>query len=208
MLDQLRRDAPRYAHLGGWWKSPGFWVVALYRLGAWGHGLRNPLLRIPVVMAYRILKLPWRILLNVYLPPTAHIGPGLCLIHPNNILVAPGVVIGKDCILFHEVTLGTGPTPGVPTLGDGVDVYVGARVLGGVRIGDASMIGANCVVTRSIPPGSVVVAAPNRIVPRSLAGFARKADEKTAATPTPAPGPPAPAATPSTGDGDPEPGSR
>jgi serine acetyltransferase len=205
MLENLRRDAPRYAHLGGWWKSPGFWVVAIYRLGVWGHHLRNPLLRIPVVMLYRIVKLPWRILLNVYLPPTARIGPGLCLIHPNNILVAPEVVIGEDCILFHEVTLGTGPSPGVPTLGNKVDVYVGARVLGGVRIGDASMIGANCVVTRSIPPGSVVVAAPNRIVPRTLAGFARKADEKAVASAAPAAAPPAP---PPAGSGEPEPGAR
>jgi serine O-acetyltransferase len=125
------------------------------------------------------VKLPWRILLNVYIPPTARIGPGLCLIHPYNILIAPNVVIGENCLIFHEVTLGTGPTAGVPTLGNDVDVYVGARILGGVRIGDASMIGANSVVTKSIPARSVVVAPPMRIVPRSLARVARDADGKS-----------------------------
>jgi serine O-acetyltransferase len=178
MLEMLRRDRARYSHLGGWARSPGFWVGAIYRFGVWAHGLPNALLRFPLVTLYRVVKLPWRILLNVYIPPSVRIGPGLCLIHPNNILIAPDVVIGANCLIFHEVTIGTGPTPGVPTLGDDVDVYVGARVLGGVTIGDNSMVGANCVVTRSVPAGSVVVAPPARIVPRALARVAQGADER------------------------------
>jgi serine O-acetyltransferase len=180
MLEHLRRDRARYSRLGGWARSPGFWVGAIYRFGVWAHGLPSALLRFPFVTLYRIVKLPWRILLNVYIPPSVQIGPGLCLIHPNNILIAPNVVIGENCLIFHEVTLGTGPTPGVPTIGNNVDVYVGARVLGGVTIGDASMIGANCVVTKNVPPDSVVVAPPTRIVPRSLARVARDADEQAA----------------------------
>jgi serine O-acetyltransferase len=178
MFETLRRDSARYSHLGGWASCPGFWVGAIYRFGVWAHSLPSVFLRIPVITLYRIVKLPWRILLNVYIPPSVKIGPGLCLIHPNNILIAANVVIGEDCLIFHEVTLGTGPTPGVPTIGNRVDVYVGARVLGGVVIGDASMVGANCVVTRNVPPGSVVVAAPVRVVPRSLAPVARAADER------------------------------
>jgi serine O-acetyltransferase len=180
MLDDLRRDSARYAHLGGWARSPGFWVGAIYRFGVWSHGLPTILLRLPLVTLYRLVKLPWRILLNVYIPPTARIGPGLCLIHPNNILVAPGVVIGENCLLFHEVTLGTGPIDGVPVLGNNVDVYVGARILGGLQIGDSSMIGANCVVTKNVPPESVVVAPPARVLPRSLALVARDADGQAA----------------------------
>jgi serine acetyltransferase len=180
MLEDLRKDSARYSHLGGWARSPGFWVGAIYRLGVWAHGLPTALLRFPFVTLYRIVKLPWRILLNVYIPPSVRIGPGLCLIHPNNILIAPNVVIGENCLIFHEVTLGTGSTPGVPRIGSGVDIYVGARILGGVTIGDSSMIGANCVVMKSIPPGSVVVAPPVRIVPRSLAWVARDSEEQAA----------------------------
>jgi serine O-acetyltransferase len=187
MLDQLRRDSARYSHLGGWAKSPGFWVGAIYRFGVWAHGLPSVFLRLPFVTFYRLVKLPWRLLLNVYIPPNARIGPGLCLIHPQNILIAPGVVIGENCLIFHEVTLGTGPIDGVPTLGDNVDVYVGARVLGGLKIGDSSMIGANCVVTKSVPANSVVVAPPVRILPRSLALVARDADGKASRTATTAP---------------------
>jgi serine O-acetyltransferase len=170
MFEILRRDQARYVELGGWWKNLGFWVGATYRLGSWAHGLRNPLLRIPILIVYRLLRIPWRLVLNVEIPAGARIGPGLCLIHPSNILVGAPVVIGEDCLIFHEVTLGTGPVPGCPVIGNRVDVYVGARVLGGITVGDGTMVGANCVVTRNVPPESVVVQA-TRIVPKAM--FAR-----------------------------------
>lgn len=171
MLDSLKRDAGRYAELGGWWRQLGFWVGATFRFGTWAHSVRNPLLRLPLVMLYRVVKVPWRLFLNIILPAGAtgvRIGPGLCLIHPSNILIGHGTVIGEDCLIFHEVTLGHGAEPGMPIIGDRVDLYVGARVLGGVRIGDDVQVGANCVVTRSVPPRSVVLQAPSRVVPLAL----------------------------------------
>ena len=166
MLKELKRDSARYAGLEGWCTHPGFWVGATYRFGVWAHSL--PLLaRLPLVTLYRIAKLPWRILLNVKISPSARIGPGLCLIHPNNILIPGGVEIGEDCLVFHDVTLGTGPTRGLPKIGSGVDLYVGSRVLGGVTVGDGCMVGANCVVTRNIPPRHAVIAPPARILPRT-----------------------------------------
>lgn len=166
MIDALRRDAARYATLGGW-HALGLWVGATYRLGIWAHAL-PPVLRIPFVLLYRLVRLVWRIFLNVNIQSGARIGPGLCLIHPRNILIPAGVEIAEDCLIFHEVTLGTGPTPGLPKLGRSVDLYVGSRVLGGVTVGDGSMIGANCVVTRDVPAGSVVAPPPPRIIPRAL----------------------------------------
>ena len=93
---------------------------------------------------------------------------GLCLIHPTNVMIGGGVELGEDCLIFHDVTIGTGTMPGVPKIGNKVDIYPGARLLGGIAIGDGCMIGANCVVTRDVPAGSVVVVAPSRIIPRSL----------------------------------------
>jgi len=127
---------------------------------------------------YRILRAPTRIF-NVDLwagPKGASIGPGLCIIHPNNIYIGRGVRIGENCLLMHEVTIAIGHIPGTPKIGDNVDIYVGARVLGGVDIGSGSMIGANSVVTKNVPPQSVVLAAPSQIIPRSLSPLARKAD--------------------------------
>lgn len=176
MLEELRQDRESYEPLGGWSRSLGFWVGATYRLGVWAHGLRPAVLRIFIVALYRIAKIPWRLFLNVSISPGASIGPGLRLIHPNNILIPAGVKIGARCLLFHEVTIGTGPQPGLPTIGNDVDIYVGARVLGGIVIGDRSMVGANCAVTRDLPAGSVVVQA-TRVLPRSLARVARAAGE-------------------------------
>lgn len=168
MFEALRRDSARYESLGGWYKHLGFWVGATYRFGAWAHTLPTAILRIPFVTAYRLVRLPWRIFLNVNIQVKVKIGGGLCIIHPHNILIAAGSEIGENCLVFHEVTIGTGPTPGLPKIGNGVDLYVGARVLGGISVGDGTMIGANCVVTRVIPAHSVVLTPPARILPRVL----------------------------------------
>jgi len=176
MFGNLRRDAARYAALGGWYSHPGFWAVATYRLGVWAHSLPSALLRVPVLIVYRLLRLPVRYLLNIDLwagRRGARIGPGLCLIHPSDIMIGREVEIGEDCLIFHGVTLGTGANAGVPKVGNNVDIYPGACVLGGVSIGSRTMIGANCVVTKDVPAESVVVAQPNRIIPRELSRVAR-----------------------------------
>jgi serine O-acetyltransferase len=179
MREDLRRDRARYVALGGAWARLGYWVGATYRFGTWAYSLPR-IIRLPLVILYRIANFPWLVIFNVQIPAGprgARIGPGLCLIHPRNILIPWGSVIGDNFLVFHEVTLGTGPRPGIPTIGNDVDVYVGARVLGGITVGDGSMIGANSVVTRDVPPRSVVVQGPARVLPRSLSKVARRADD-------------------------------
>lgn len=164
----VRRDAARYGELRGWYRELGFWVGATYRIGSWAHTLPL-LLRVPILILYTLLKVPWIAVLNVTVPARARIGPGLCLIHPRNIYIPADIDIGENFLVFHEVTLGTGPLPpGHPRIGDCVDVYVGAKVLGGITVGDGAKIGANCVVNRNVAPGSVVVLAANRVVPVAL----------------------------------------
>jgi serine O-acetyltransferase len=185
MLENLRRDRLRYAELGGWYRNTGFWAGATYRFGAWSHSLPT-LPRLPLLVVYWLLKSFWSITLNVHLPASARIGPGLCLIHPRNIYVPGGVDIGEDCLIFHEVTIGTGPLPpGLPTIGDHVDIYTGARVLGGIVIGDGAKVGANCVVNASVPPGAVVVPAANRVIPASLVRACGPKRRGTGGTPVP-----------------------
>ncbi len=174
MLSELRRDSERYANLGGWFKHLGFWVGATYRLGVWAHTL-PPVVRIPMVMLSRVARLQWRIFLRVNISPSVRIGPGLCLIHPSNILIPGGVQIGENCLVFHGVTVGTGPTRGLPKIGNDVDLYVGSCVLGGITIGDGCLVGANCVVTRSVPPGHAVLAPPARVLSRTLLARGRAA---------------------------------
>lgn len=178
MFENLRRDITKYEDYGGWYANPGFWIVAVYRFGMWADALPSRFLRIPMWVLYRLLKLPLG-RYNTHLWAGcrgARIGAGIILIHPTNIMIGRGVEIGEDCLIFHDVTLGTGQIPGTPKIGNNVDIYPGARVLGGITIGDRSMVGANCVVTRDVPSESIILTPPSRVIPRLLSPVARKAD--------------------------------
>lgn len=168
MLETLRRDAARYRDWGGWWSQPGFWVVTVCRLGAWARGVPVPGLRHALLVLAWLLKQPFRFLFHVELPSRARIGPGFALYHPYNVLVGANAVIGEECTLYHEVTLGAGPVPGEPRLGDHVVVFAGGRLFGGITIGDRTEIGANCVVVKDVPPYSLVVGALPRTIPQGL----------------------------------------
>ena len=180
MFENIRRDITKYEDYGPWYTNPGFWIVAIFRFGMWSDSMPSKFLRIPMWILYRIFMLPLRSY-NVHLWAGRNgprIGAGLKLIHPTNIMIGSGVNIGEDCLIFHDVTLGTGQIPGTPQIGNNVDIYPGARVLGGIRIGDRSMVGANCVVTRDVPPESIFMSAPGRVIPRTLSPVARGADQR------------------------------
>jgi serine O-acetyltransferase len=168
MLDNLRRDAKRYAGYGGWWRSPGFWVGALYRTSVSAHKCPLPGLRQLFILLSWMLKFPFKLLFHVELPSCAKIGPGLLMVHPFNILVGNGVEIGEECSLFHEVTLGPGAPPNILRIGDNVVIFPGARVLGGIKVGHHSEIGANCVVTKDVAPFTLVVPPIAHNIPREL----------------------------------------
>jgi serine O-acetyltransferase len=97
----------------------------------------------------------------------ARIGGGLLLPHPNGVVIHPDVVIGPNCLIFQQVTLGTGGRrSGAPRLGGHVDVGAGAKILGGVSIGDHARIGANAVVLDDVPSGATAVGVPARVCQR------------------------------------------
>lgn len=182
-LAALKRDRERYCELGGWARNTGYWIGATYRLGAWARTIDSRALRLPLLVLHRLLELPWKFFLNVDIQ-AARIGPGLCLIHPRNVWIAGGTILGRDCLVFHEVTFGTNAfINGKPRLGDRVDVYVGARILGRVTIGDDAMIGANCVVTRDVPAGHAVLPAKTVQAPRGLLGLSPKPRPRDGETP-------------------------
>jgi serine O-acetyltransferase len=91
---------------------------------------------------------------------TDKIGGGLLLPHPNGVVIHPDVQIGPNCLIFQQVTIGTGSRPGVPRIGGHVDIGAGAKILGGVVIGDHARIGANAVVTSDVPAGAVATGIP------------------------------------------------
>ncbi|MBQ7923529.1 MAG: serine acetyltransferase [Clostridia bacterium] len=81
----------------------------------------------------------------------------------NGIIVSHNAKIGKNCTIFHQVTIGEGKD-GAPVIGDNVMIGAGARVIGGINIGNNVKIGAGCVVATDIPDGATVVCAAPRII--------------------------------------------
>ena len=117
----------------------------------------------------------WSIVTGADIPlNTGAIQGGLELPHPSGIVLHPEVQIGPNCRLFQQVTLGTGPHPGVPVLGAHVDVGAGAKILGGVHIGDFALIGANAVVVNDIPAGAIAVGVPAVVKLRARAQWDRE----------------------------------
>jgi serine O-acetyltransferase len=105
----------------------------------------------------------WSIVTGADIPLTARIGGGLLIPHPNGIVIHPDVEIGPNCLLFQQVTLGHAPS-GLPRLGGHVDVGAGAKIIGGITIGDHARIGANAVVTTDVPAGATAVGNPARLL--------------------------------------------
>lgn len=106
---------------------------------------------------------------GVEIHPGAKIGRGLFIDHGSGVVIGETAEVGDDCVIYQGVTLGgTGKDVGKrhPTLGKGVIVGAGAKVLGPVKIGDGAKIAAGAVVLRDIPAGCTAVGIPARIVRR------------------------------------------
>ena len=92
----------------------------------------------------------------------------------TGIFVSEGAKIGTNCVIFHQVTIGSNMLPGSPghgspVIGDNVYIGCGAKIIGGVRIGNNVRIGANCVVTRDVPDNATVVLEKPRVLIREKA---------------------------------------
>lgn len=147
----------------GLWDPPGRLLRSIR--GYQRCRMRGPIFRL--VGKYWVLSHRfWSVVCGADIPIDSQIGGGLLLVHPNGIVIHPEAVIGPNCLIFHQVTLGHGgPKPGVPILGGHVDVGAGAKILGGVRIGDHAKIGANAVVLQDVPAGATAVGVPAQILP-------------------------------------------
>ena len=86
----------------------------------------------------------------------------------QNLLIFHEAVIGKNCTILHQVTIGGG-NGGAPVIGDNVEIGAGAMLVGGIHIGNNVRIGANCVVAEDIPDNCTVVMPHPRILSRSQA---------------------------------------
>jgi serine O-acetyltransferase len=114
----------------------------------------------------------WSVVTGADIPINARIGGGLVLPHPNGVVVHADAVIGPNCLLFQQVTLGTRDGSQPPELKGHVDVGAGAKILGNLTVGEHAKIGANAVVLADVPAHHVAVGIPavNSPIPPKLPG--------------------------------------
>jgi len=134
------------------------------------------------VLAHRVAHalyeahIPWlprmiagvaRLLTGIEIHPAAQIGRGLFIDHGMGVVIGETAELGNDVTLYQGVTLGgTGFACGKrhPTVEDNVTIGSGAKLLGPIRVGHGSKIGANSVVIHDVPPNSTVVGNPGHPV--------------------------------------------
>jgi len=165
MFELIREDFR--AHDRDPWRQ-GMWAMAVYRFGRWRYRVRPALLRRPLSLVYKFLKIGAQITTGIDLPCETQVGRRLVIEHFGGIVISGDSVIGDDVTLRHGVTLGLRRTgvPGAPVIGNGVDIGAGAKILGPVHIGAGAVIGANAVVLCDVPAGALAVGIPARIKSR------------------------------------------
>ncbi len=130
------------------------------------HEIAHVLWKMKIPLLPRFVSQAARFFTGIEIHPGAVIGHGLFIDHGMGVVVGETAVIGDNVTLFQGVTLGgTGKETGKrhPTIGNGVVIGAGAKVLGNITVGDNSYIGANAVVLADVPPNSTVVGVPGHI---------------------------------------------
>jgi serine O-acetyltransferase len=130
------------------------------------HRVANALHRRNVPVLPKLVSYLNFLLFNSAIPAATTIGAGTRFAYGGI-----GVVIHKDSVIGRDVTIGQGITIGgrsrhreTPIIGDRVYIGAGARVLGPIKVGEGSIIGPNAVVLADVPPRSIVVGVPARII--------------------------------------------
>ena len=140
---------------------PGVHALLFHRLAhaAWQRGF---------YWVARFVSHVSRFLTGIEIHPGATIGRRVFIDHGMGVVIGETAEIGDDCTIYQGVTLGGTSlyrgTKRHPTLGCGVVVGAGAKVLGGFTVGDGAKVGSNAVVVKPVPAGATAVGNPARIL--------------------------------------------
>ena len=139
---------------------PGLHAIFFHRIAHGIHKAGIPLLP-------RLISQISRFLTGIEIHPGAKIGEGIFIDHGMGVVIGETAEVGKNVIIYHEVTLGGTSLCAVkrhPTIGDEVMIGAGAKLFGPITVGSNSQIGGSSVVTKDVPANSVVVGNPARVV--------------------------------------------
>ncbi|GAB3888578.1 serine O-acetyltransferase [Terrabacter terrigena] len=153
----IARDPAANSRLEVALTSPGLHAI-------WAHRGIHELWKLPGGrLPARVLATVTRSVTGVEIHPAARLGRRFFIDHGMGVVIGETAEVGDDVMLYHGVTLGGRSMEHVkrhPTVGNRVTIGAGARVLGPVLVGDDAQIGANSVVVKDVPMGSVATGVP------------------------------------------------
>jgi serine O-acetyltransferase len=172
MCENFKQDVARYKRGSAvdiyLWFEQGLWAILVYRFGRWARGVRIPLigflLRFIAFLLFKMIEMTT----GISIPASAEIGKGFYVGHFGGIILHSDVKMGENCSIGPGVLIGARGlgNKGVPVIGNNVYIGVGAKVLGGITIGDNARIGANAVVICDVPADATAVGIPAKILPK------------------------------------------
>lgn len=152
--------------IANYFKKESLQITFWFRIGSYLATKHNFIAKV----CWGLVKLIYKHkqhLTGIQLLLSTKIGGGLQFFHYNCIIIAQSVVIGRNVSIHQGVTIGrvfAGKNAGVPTIGDNVVIFAGAKLLGRINIGDNAVIGANAVVIKDVPANCVVAGAPAKVI--------------------------------------------
>jgi serine O-acetyltransferase len=160
LKNALEHDPSMESELEVFLTSPGVHALWMYRVAnkVWNWDLR--------ILA-RVISNWARFTTGIEIHPAATIGRRLYIDHGMGVVIGGTAIIGDDVMMYHGVTLGAKfnvKTKRHPTIGNKVTLGADSMIIGDIKIGDGSSVGANTVVTKDLPAGSVIVGAKSRVI--------------------------------------------
>jgi serine O-acetyltransferase len=147
--------------------SQGFWALAVHRFGNWRMGIRAKIVRLPCSILYKFLYKCVEWTCGISLNYTVKVGRRVHIWHHSGMILGARS-IGDDVHIRQNTTFGVARRGDnrllKPIIEDRVDIGCGAVIAGAITIGHDSQIGANAVVLKDVPPYSVAVGIPAKVV--------------------------------------------
>jgi len=153
-------------------KTFGFLEIILYQ-GLWAiffHRISHLLYSIKIPFIPRLISQITRFFTGIEIHPGAFIDQGFFIDHGMGVVIGETACIGKNVLMYHEVTLGGSSLEAKkrhPTIGDNVLIGAGAKIFGPINIGPNTQIGGGAVLTKDVPDNCTVVGNPGRIIRRN-----------------------------------------
>ena len=168
----MKLEQIHFHHVYQFWHKPQFslrstqYFTGLHAI--WTYRFAHKLWKLKLRILARVDSNWAKFWTGIEIHPGATIGRRLVIDHGVGIVIGETAIIGDDVLMYHGVTLGgktLDPVKRHPTIGNNVIVGAGSKLIGNITIGDNCAIGANAVVTKDMPAGTVAVGVNARLLP-------------------------------------------